>query len=60
VQVAREAPAENSTRSVSQGGKYSLASFKEFMAEHGGANLSDEDVKKLYAEFLEWSRHANN
>jgi hypothetical protein len=59
VQVAREAPAENSSRSVPQGSKYSLASFKEFMAQHGGANLSDEDVKKLYAEFLEWSR-ANN
>jgi hypothetical protein len=60
VQVAREVPAESSSRTVPQGGKYSLASFKEFMTQHGGGNLSDEDVKKLYVEFLEWSRHANN
>jgi hypothetical protein len=25
-----------------------------------GANLSHEDVEKLYSEFLEWSRHAKN
>ncbi len=36
--------------------EYSFASFKEFMARRENANLSDEDVKKLYAQFLEW-RH---
>ena len=60
LQVAREAPPENSPRSVSASGKYSLARFKEFMAQHGGATLSDDEVKKLYVEFLEWSRRANN
>jgi len=25
-----------------------------------GTKLSDEDVEKLYSEFLEWSRHAKN
>jgi hypothetical protein len=33
-----------------------LASFKEFMAQRGGAKLSDQEVEKLYAEFLEWNR----
>ena len=60
VQVELEAPLENSSRSMSQAGKYSLASFKQFMAQHGGAKLSDQEVEKLYAEFLEWSRRANN
>jgi hypothetical protein len=60
IQVAREAPLGNASQSVSQASKYSLASFKEFMAQHGGAKLSDQDVEKLYAEFLEWSRRANN
>jgi hypothetical protein len=59
-QVARAAPPENSSRSAAEVGKYSLASFKEFMTQRGGAKLSDEDVKKLYAEFLEWRRHVNN
>lgn len=36
--------------------EYSFASFKEFIARRENANLSDEDVKKLYAQFLEW-RH---
>lgn len=26
------------------------------MAQRGNANLSDQDVKQLYAEFLEWRR----
>jgi hypothetical protein len=29
------------------------------MAQHGGARLSDQDVEKLYAEFLEWNRRVN-
>lgn len=35
---------------------YSLASFKDFIARRGNANLSDADVKQLYAQFLEWRR----
>ena len=35
---------------------YSFASFKDFIAQRGNANLSDADVKKLYAQFLEWHR----
>jgi hypothetical protein len=34
----------------------SLGSFRDFMAQRGNANLSDQDVKQLYAEFLEWRR----
>ena len=60
VKVAHEAPLASASQSVSQAGKYSLASFKEFMAQRGGAKLSEQDVEKLYAEFLEWSHRANN
>jgi hypothetical protein len=35
----------------------SLGSFRDFMAQRGNANLSDQDVKQLYAAFLEWRRH---
>lgn len=35
---------------------YSFANFKDFIAQRGNANLSDADVKKLYAQFLEWHR----
>jgi hypothetical protein len=34
---------------------YSLASFKDFLAQRGGAKLSDQEVEKLYVEFLEWN-----
>ena len=47
LKTAQAAPAAN---------EYSLASFKEFIAQRENANLSDEDIKKLYAQFLEW-RH---
>jgi hypothetical protein len=59
VQAAREAPAKPS-QSVAVGGSSSLASFKIFVAQNGGAKLSDQDVEKLYAEFLEWKRRAKN
>jgi len=59
VQTAREAPARPS-QSVAVGGSSSLASFKDFIAQSGGAKLSDQDVEKLYDEFLEWKRHAKN
>lgn len=58
-QVARAALPENSSRPVAAG-KDSLASFKEYMTQRGGAKLSDEDVKKLYVEFLEWRRRVSN
>ena len=55
VQTAREAPAKPS-QSVAAGGPYAGPGFKDFVAQHGSAKLSDEDVEKLYAEFLEWKR----
>jgi hypothetical protein len=59
VQAVREAPAKPS-QSVAAGGPYAGPGFKDFVAEHGGAKLSDQDVEKLYAEFLEWKRRAKN
>jgi hypothetical protein len=38
----------------------SLASFKDYVAQHASANLSDEEVEKLYSQFLEWRRNAKN
>jgi len=35
--------------------QHSFASFKEFMAHRGGANLSEKELEKLYAQFLEWN-----
>jgi hypothetical protein len=29
-------------------------------AQHGGLKPSDQDVEKLYVEFLEWKRHTKN
>ena len=37
-------------------GPYSLASFKDFIAQRGGAQLSNQEIERLYAEFLEWHR----
>ena len=39
---------------------YSYASFKSFMAQRGNAELSDADIKSLYAQFLEWRRNPGN
>jgi hypothetical protein len=55
VQTAREATGKPS-QSVAAGGPYAGPGFKDFVAQRGGAKLSDEDVEKLYAEFLEWKR----
>ena len=33
----------------------SLARFKDFMAQKSNANLSQEDLEKLYAQFLQWN-----
>jgi hypothetical protein len=59
VQTEHEAPAKTS-QSVAAGGRYAGPGFKDFVAQHGGDKLSDQDVDKLYAEFLEWKRRAKN
>ena len=41
-------------------GQVSLPSFKEFMAQQPHANMSEQDLEKLYAQFLEWNRRAKN
>jgi len=57
VQAVREAPAKPSqsvaASSPGQG-------FKDVVAEHAAVKLSEQDVEKLYAEFLEWKRRAKN
>jgi hypothetical protein len=60
VQVAPETSPTKLSQSMPAAGSYSLANFKNFMAQNGGTKLSDRDVEKLYAEFLEWSRRAKN
>jgi len=42
------------------GDQASLAKFKEFMAQQGRANLSQEELAKLYAQFQEWNRRSKN
>ncbi len=48
------------TQSASAAVTYSLADFKDFMAQRGNSDLSDKDVEQLYAQFLEWRRHPEN
>ena len=38
----------------------SLAKFKDFMTQQGHTNLSQQELEKLYSEFLEWNRRAKN
>ena len=38
----------------------SLSSFKDFMVRQGHANLSHEELEKLYVQFLEWNRRVKN
>ena len=59
VQTARETTAKPS-QSIAAGGPYAGRGFKDFVAQHEGAKLSDEVVEKLYAEFLEWRRRTKN
>jgi hypothetical protein len=33
---------------------------KVFVAQNVGAKLSDRDIDKLYAEFLEWTSRTKN
>jgi hypothetical protein len=58
-QSAGAAPAKAS-QSVVAAGPYAGAGFKGFVAQQGGAKPSDQDVEKLYAEFLEWKRRTKN
>ena len=51
---ADDAPAK------SPGQPLSLSGFKDFMARQGHANLSQEELEKLYVQFLEWNRRAKN
>jgi hypothetical protein len=37
---------------------YSLASFKELLAQHGGANRSEKEIEELYVQFQEWNRRS--
>jgi hypothetical protein len=57
MQTARETQPAKPSPSASP---YSLESFKDFMAQQENSHLSDKDVEKLYAEFLEWSRPFRN
>jgi hypothetical protein len=60
VQVAHQTPSAKQPLSIKSAGPYSLASFKDFMARNGAAKLSDQDVEKLYADFVEWSHRAKH
>jgi TRAP-type uncharacterized transport system substrate-binding protein len=42
------------------GEQTSLAKFKEFMAQQGRANLSQQELARLYAQFQEWNRRTRN
>ena len=59
VQTVREAPAKP-LQSAAADGQYPGPGFKGFVEQYEGAKLSDEDVEKLYAEFLEWKRRTKN
>jgi hypothetical protein len=56
-QTAREAA--KPSQSVVASGSNGLG-FKDFVAQHAAVKLSDQDVDKLYADFLEWKRRAKN
>jgi TRAP-type uncharacterized transport system substrate-binding protein len=40
--------------------KRSPAKFKDFLAHEGRSDLSQEELQKLFAQFLEWERRAKN
>jgi TRAP-type uncharacterized transport system substrate-binding protein len=42
------------------GDQASLAKFKEFMAQQGRVNLTQEELVKLYVQFQEWNRRNKN
>jgi len=57
--VTGAAPSDNQAQSAAPAPN-SLASFKQFMTQRTGAALSNHDVERLYAEFLEWNRRAKD
>jgi hypothetical protein len=40
--------------------KRSPAKFQDFLAHEGRSDLSQEELQKLFAQFLEWERRAKN
>jgi hypothetical protein len=59
VLTSRESALTGTPQSDATASPYSLAAFKNFIASRGGS-MSNEDVEKLYAQFLEWNRGAKN
>ena len=47
-------------RQASADDQASLAKFRDFMAQQGRTNLSQEELARLYAEFQVWSRRTKN
>jgi hypothetical protein len=56
----RETAPVRAAPSVPPANAYSLADFKNYIAHRVSTNVPDQDVEKLYAEFLEWRRRAAN
>ncbi len=54
-----EAPLDQPVQSASSITN-SLASFKEFMTQRTGVAPSNQEVEKLYAEFLKWNGRAKD
>jgi hypothetical protein len=48
-------PPGRALASTSAPNQHVFASFKEFMAQHGGAAMSEPELEKLYAQFLKWN-----
>jgi TRAP-type uncharacterized transport system substrate-binding protein len=48
------------TQQAKVGDQTSFAKFKEFMVQQGRANLSQEELVKLYTQFEEWNRRSKN
>jgi uncharacterized protein len=51
---------DNHAGQASAGDREALANFRNFMAQQGRANMSQEELMKLYAQFQEWYRRAKN
>ena len=49
-----------SQQQTKDGEQASLAKIKEFMAQQGRANLSQQELAKLYAQFQEWNRRTRD
>ncbi len=56
VEIAGAAPAKPS-QSIAAAAPYA-AGVKDLVAQQGGIKPSDQDVERLYAQFLEWERRA--